>query len=293
MGNSLDWLLRFPPLLYVKTALESLLINIVATGPIPHHVALVMDGNRRYARLHRLETAEGHALGFESLKSILEVCYKAGVEVVTIYAFSIENFKRSKYEVDVLMELAKTNLLTLCQHGDIADQYDIRIKILGQKTLVNEEVQKVIDRAEEITKNNSKAVLNVCFPYTSRDEITRAISKLVERAESGELSEAEIEKLSIDDFENELMTAGCPDPDILIRTSGVERLSDFLLWQAGSSTAIKFIDVYWPQFNIWVFLPILIEWQIARCRELGTGIFSYFGTGGATKTPLTNGIKSK
>lgn len=293
MGNSLDWLLRFPPLLHLKTSLESLLINIVSTGPIPRHVALVMDGNRRYARLHRLETAEGHALGFDSLKSILEVCYKAGVEVVTIYAFSIENFKRSKYEVDVLMELAKSNLLTLCQHGDIADEYDIRIRILGQRNMVNEEVQSVIDRAEEMTKNNKKAVLNVCFPYTSRDEMTAAVANLVEKSEQGDLSESDIENLSITDFENELMTAGCPDPDILIRTSGVERLSDFLLWQVGSTTTIKFIDVYWPQFNVWIFLPILIEWQVEQCRELGTGIFSYFGnTRRAQESPKTNDIKT-
>lgn len=290
MGNSWDWLLRFPPLLHLKTSIESLLIKIVSTGPIPRHVSLVMDGNRRYARLHRLETAEGHALGFESLKSILEVCYKAGVEVVTIYAFSIENFKRSKYEVDVLMELAKSNLLTLCQHGDIADQYDIKIKILGQRGLVSEEVQKVIDRAEEMTKDNAGAILNVCFPYTSRDEITGAVASLVEKAELGELSESDIENLSVEDFEKELMTAGCPDPDIMIRTSGVERLSDFLLWQAGTTTSIKFIDVYWPEFNVWVFLPVLIEWQVNKCRELGTGIYAYLGT--RTK-PLVNGIKSK
>lgn len=277
MGNSLDWLLRFPPLLYLKTTLESILISALSTGPIPRHVALVMDGNRRYARRHRLETAEGHALGFESLKGILEVCYKAGVQVVTIYAFSIENFKRSKYEVDVLMELAKNNLLTLCQHGDIADQYDIKIRILGQRGLVSEDVQRVIQRAEEMTKGNGRATLNVCFPYTSRDEMTGAIASLVEQAESGALTTAQIEALDEYAFEKELMTAGCPDPDLMIRTSGVARLSDFLLWQAGTSTTIKFIDIFWPEFDLWVFLPILLEWQIEKSREMGTGIFSLLG----------------
>lgn len=277
MGNSLDWLLRFPPLLYCRNKLESLLIQTISTGPIPQHIALVMDGNRRYARTHRLETAEGHALGFESLKSILEVCYKAGVKVVTIYAFSIENFKRSKYEVDVLMDLAKSNLLTLCQHGDIADQYDIRIKILGQRALVSEDVQGVIARAEEMTMGNSRAMLNVCFPYTSRDEIASAVQTLVERAANGELSSSEIENLTEYDFEKELMTAGCPDPDIVIRTSGVERLSDFLLWQTGKDTMIKFVDVYWPEFNLWTFLPILLEWQVQTCREAGKGVFAFLG----------------
>ena len=274
MGNSLDWLLRFPPLLYVKNGFESLLISALSQGPIPRHISLVMDGNRRYARRHRLETAEGHALGFESLKAILEVCYKAGVEVVTIYAFSIENFKRSKYEVDVLMDLAKNNLLQLCQHGDIADQYDIRIKILGQRNLVAEDVRKVIERAESMTATNTRATLNVCFPYTSRDEMTAAVSSLVEKAETGGLSRAEIEHLSIHDFEEELMTVGCPDPDIMIRTSGVERLSDFLLWQSGQSTTIRFVDAYWPDFNLWTFLPILVEWQIKEAQESGNGLFA-------------------
>lgn len=276
MGNSLDWLLRFPPLVYFKNQVESWLITALATGPIPRHIALVMDGNRRYARLHRLETAEGHALGFESLKGILEVCYKAGVEVVTIYAFSIENFKRSKYEVDVLMDLAKNNLLQLCQHGDIADQYDIRIKILGQRSLVSDDVLKVIERAEKMTENNTRAILNVCFPYTSRDEITSAVAAFVERSENGELSTSQIEALDVEDFERELMTAGCPDPDILIRTSGVERLSDFLLWQAGNTTSIHFVDVFWPDFNLWTFLPIVLEWQLRHCQKAGTGIYSFF-----------------
>ena len=277
MGNSLDWLLRFPPLLWCKNKLESAVIQLLAAGPIPQHIALVMDGNRRYARTHRLETAEGHALGFESLKTILEVCYKAGVKVVTIYAFSIENFKRSKYEVDVLMDLAKSNLLTLCQHGDIADQYDIRIRILGQRALVSEDVQRVIQRAEEMTMGNSRATLNVCFPYTSRDEIASAVKALVERAGNGEMTASEIENLTEQDFEKHLMTAGCPDPDIVIRTSGVERLSDFLLWQTGKDTLIKFVDVYWPDFNLYTFLPILLEWQVQVCRESGQGIFSFFG----------------
>lgn len=287
MGNSLDWLLRFPPLLYLKNQLESLLVSALAVGPVPRHIALVMDGNRRYARLHCLETADGHALGFESLKGILEVCYKAGVEVVTIYAFSIENFKRSKYEVDVLMDLAKTNLLQLCQAGDIADQYDICIKILGQRSLVSEDVQSVIDRAESMTAGNKRATLNVCFPYTSRDEMARAISKFVERAETGTLSMAQIEQLKEAMFERELMTAGCPDPDIMIRTSGVERLSDFLLWQAGTKTTISFVNVFWPDFTLWKFLPILLEWQIAQCQRAGTGIFAPWSSFGAAKVKST------
>lgn len=276
MGNSLDWLLNFPPLQWARNQLEASLITAVKCGPIPEHVALVMDGNRRYARKMRLETAEGHALGFESLKGILEICYKAGVRYVTIYAFSIENFKRSKHEIDVLMDMAKTNLRQLCQHGDIAQQYDVRIKVLGRKDLLSEDVQEVVDQAEDLTKDNHRATLNICFPYTSRDEIATAVARLVDEAERGTLSADQIERLTARDFEERLMTAGCPPPDIWIRTSGVERLSDFLLWQStGPRTMVKFVQAFWPDFDLWTFLPIVVEWQMKRLAELGTGVLGY------------------
>ncbi|KAJ9632283.1 cis-prenyltransferase [Taxawa tesnikishii (nom. ined.)] len=138
-----------------------------------------MDGNRRYARNHKIETVEGHNLGFEALARILEVCYKSGVKVVTIYAFSIENFKRSRYEVDALMDMAKTKLTQLAQHGELLERYGARIQVLGQKELVRSDVLEAIDRAVDMTKDHKHAVLNVCFPYTSRNEITTAIRETV------------------------------------------------------------------------------------------------------------------
>ncbi|OLL23397.1 Dehydrodolichyl diphosphate syntase complex subunit [Neolecta irregularis DAH-3] len=187
-----------------------------------------MDGNRRYARSLRMDTAEGHSMGFESLKKILAVCYQMGVSSVTLYAFSIENFKRSKYEVDALMDIAKTSLMQLCQHGDMMDQYGCRIRILGQRGMISPDVLEFCNRAEEITKRNTKAILNVCFPYTSRAEITSALQSIVRSYENGHLDPETIDEQTV---EEHLFTQNSPPVDLLIRTSGVERLSDFLLWQ--------------------------------------------------------------
>jgi ditrans,polycis-polyprenyl diphosphate synthase len=314
-----------------------------------------MDGNRRFARSHKIETVEGHNLGFEALArvwkylpnytehlltfwQILEVCYKSGVKVVTVYAFSIENFKRSKYEVDALMEMAKIKLFQLAQHGELLDRYGASIRVLGQRELVKEDVLEAIDRAVELTKNNGEWVdlqwgsgqeltwiscaLNICFPYTSRDEITTAIRNTVEdyskplaaharpfsqtritqKIRSRNLSTSPLrassptpsstsdledsisssttlnpespptdsrenavypdpETITSETIGGHIFTAKDPPLDLLIRTSGVKRLSDFMLWQCHEDTEIVFLDCLWPEFDLWQFLPVLIEWQ--------------------------------
>lgn len=320
------WMLASPPVEWGINQLREMLIGALRQGPIPQHVAFVMDGNRRFARSHKIETVEGHNLGFEALARILEVCYKSGVKVVTVYAFSIENFKRSKYEVDALMEMAKVKLFQLSQHGDLLDRYGASVRILGQRDLVKPDVLEAIDKAVDMTKNNGDAVLNVCFPYTSRDEITTAIRSTVEdyskpltaqarpfsqtritqkirsknlttsasnstlRASSPTPSNAsdhddsvsssttlhpesppsdsregivypDPETITSDTIEDHLFTAGDPPLDLLIRTSGVKRLSDFMLWQCHEDTELVFLDCLWPEFDLWQFLPVLVEWQ--------------------------------
>lgn len=297
-----------------------------------------MDGNRRFARSHKIETVEGHNLGFEALARILEVCYKSGVKVVTVYAFSIENFKRSKYEVDALMEMAKTKLTQLAQHGALLDRYGAAIRVLGQRNLVRRDVLEAIDKAVTLTAGNKRAILNVCFPYTSRDEITTAVRNTVvtyskphppplkrpfsethisrnirarqlstvpedmaaPKSDSRSTSPSEsskdhdpsdIEQSSADStlmnsdkietsppavtyLDPETITAetltmnmfthDTPPLDLLIRTSGVERLSDFMLWQCHQNTSIVFLNCLWPEFDLWQFLPVLVEWQWQR-----------------------------
>ena len=127
-------------------------------GPVPQHVAFIMDGNRRYARSHNIETIEGHNRGFETLARILDICYKCGVKAVTVYAFSTENFNRPKYEVDGLMQLAKVKLAQLSQHGELLDRYGASVRILGEKYRIPPDVLEVCDRAVEMTKNNNEYV---------------------------------------------------------------------------------------------------------------------------------------
>lgn len=372
-----------------------------------------MDGNRRFAKNHKIEVVEGHNLGFEALAKILEVCYKIGVKCVTIYAFSIENFKRTKYEVDALMDMAKTKLSQLAQHGELLERYGAKMQFLGQKEMVRPDVLEAIEKAIALTSGNGRATLNICAPYTSRDEITTAIRNTVldftkpmrpvlkrpfsethiarnikarqlstvtendetngaEKSDSAAEEEAiaaynridniverylenldpdqsfdaptdtvldilrdhslsEEEKrsavdrtlnspISNTDFADlKALTAlldptasqdsstlnlstsdpttntslppntNYPDPetitedtitahtftgadtpplDLLIRTSGVERLSDFMLWQCHQDTEIVFLKCMWPEFDLWHFMPVLLEWQWQRRKGL-------------------------
>jgi hypothetical protein len=152
------FILESPPGEWALKQLRELLIGSLRQGPIPQHVAFEMDGNRRYARSHRMETVEGHHRGFEALARIMEVCYKCGVKVVTVYAFSIENFNRPKYEVEGLMELAKSKLEQLTSYGDILDRYGARVRVLGQREMIRDDVLEVVDKASARTRHNNKSV---------------------------------------------------------------------------------------------------------------------------------------
>jgi len=274
------------------------------------------------------------------------------VKVVTVYAFSIENFKRSKYEVDALMEMAKVKISQLSQHGDLLDRYGASVRVLGQRDLVKGDVLEAIDKAVDMTKNNTEwvfprsilikltfvsSILNICFPYTSRDEIVTAIKSTVDdftkplttqarpfsqtritqkilsrnlstsphgiRASSPTPSNVsdiddsmsstttlhpesspsdqegslypDPETITTDTLNDHLFTAGNPPLDLLIRTSGVKRLSDFMLWQCHESTELVFLDCLWPEFDLWQFLPVLVEWQWKQKHlEDGNGLKS-------------------
>ena len=299
-----------------------------------------MDGNRRFAKKSGTEALEGHNMGFEALARILEVCYKSGVKVVTIYAFSIENFKRSRYEVDGLMEMAKSKLLQILQHGDLLQKYGIGFRVLGDLSLLREDVLQEFTQAAAMTAGNGKAILNVCFPYTSREEIATAVrdtviefSKPLPQTQ-GSFSERHImrgirqrrlspsnfntdtsppslsrtpsssatsdhdgsvsssttlhpdtppahelsplrsinypdpESISVSSISKHLYTAGTPPLDLFVRTSGVERLSDFMLWQITDQTEVAFLDCLWPEFGLWHFLPVLLEWQRTKRKTM-------------------------
>jgi ditrans,polycis-polyprenyl diphosphate synthase len=254
----------FPVLDYVLQRGKSLLINVLRTGPVPQHIAIVMDGNRRFARKRRQETWEGHNAGFEALASILEFSYQVGVKAMTVFAFSIENFKRPPYEVEALMELVKSRLIQICENGDLVDQYGIRIQVIGDKSLLPEDVREVAERAESMTAKNSAATLNLCFPYTSRDDIATAIQNVVSLAEKDKIDPESIDEETL---QQNMYTRDSPPLDILIRTSGVERLSDFMLWESQRETMIEFVPTLWPDFNCWHLFKILLKWGYLRSSE--------------------------
>lgn len=282
------------------------------------------------------------------------------MKVVTIYAFSIENFKRSKFEVDALMDMAKVKLSQMAQHGDLLDRYGAKVRVLGRLDLLKPDVLAAVNKAVDLTSRNGDRVLNICFPYTSRDEITTAIRDTVEdyskparsangpartpfseshiayniraqtlgaktqdthsdaESSSAESSAPEEDPIFRNDHTNRvyesgssfsssttlhlqqegqhhksatngntsdvfispetisrqtltdhMLTKGTPPLDLLVRTSGVERLSDFMLWQCHENTEIVFLDVLWPEFDLWHFLPVLLGWQrrISKSRQ--------------------------
>ncbi|KAL7412089.1 putative undecaprenyl diphosphate synthase-domain-containing protein [Mrakia frigida] len=253
---------------WIYTLLSRLLLSVLASGPIPKHVAFVMDGNRRFAKLRNRRVIEGHEQGFESLKNVLEVCLRLHIECVTIFVFSIENFSRPPEEVNGLMEMARGRFHELALQGQLLDRYSVRVNIIGNVSLLPEDVQKSVREMEELTRHNTRCILNVCMPYTSRDEITTSIRTTVASDVDPSLITP---TLLTSNLPSNLL--GSPPLDILIRTSGVKRLSDFLLWQCSQSTQIYFVQPFWPEFGMWEMSKILLSWQRGR----------WFGGQGSTR----------
>lgn len=240
-------------------SVQNALLAVLAAGPIPQHIAFVMDGNRRYARSHHKRVQEGHADGFLALRRVLEICMRLNVRCVSAYAFAIENFKRTPEEVDALMSLAEEKLLEICQHGDLLGEYGVRLNVLGKTSLLPPRVQAVITKAEEMTRHNNRAILNLCMPYAARNDIAFAVDSTIEHA----IAEGWDREITEDDIAAHLMTAaaGSPPLDVLVRTSGVKRLSDYLLWQCSENTQLQFSSTYWPDFGLWDFVPIILDYQ--------------------------------
>ncbi|KAJ9075378.1 cis-prenyltransferase [Entomophthora muscae] len=232
---------------------QSICIKILKQGPIPRHVAFIMDGNRRYAQRHNIPISAGHFRGFQSLEKILESCMNLGVKAVTAYAFSIDNFNRTTEEVDALMNLAKERLEFFCTKSELIKHHQIRIKVIGKLSLLPDDVRAAAEKAMSFTECHKNALLTICFPYTSTDEMVNVLQQKL----------PSLDELTIDGVENSLYTSYAPPLDILIRTSGESRLSDFLLWQTSIQNAqIHFVDVAWPDFSLWTLLPIILSFQI-------------------------------
>ena len=209
---------------------------------MPQHIAIIMDGNRRWAKEKGIETKEGHKAGAENLENIAKYCNDIGIKYLTVYAFSTENWKRSKEEVSALMLLLKNYLKRFSKN---ANKEDIRIKILGDISNLEDGLKKSIEEAVERTKNGTGLTLNIAFNYGGRNEITNAVKKIALKVKNNELN---IEDINEDLVAQNMYTEDQPDPDLLIRPGGELRTSNFLPWQLVYSE-FYFTDKYWPDFK--------------------------------------------
>lgn len=209
---------------------------------LPKHIAIIMDGNRRWAKNKGLPISLGHKEGAKTLEKIVRYANKIGIKYITVYAFSTENWKRTEEEVSALMNLFQSYL---DDYSKRADSENIKVKIIGSKKGLSEKMKKSIEKCMERTKQNTGITFNIALNYGGRDEIVNAVKSIAEKIEQKEISINEITEQTISD---NLYTKNQPDPDILIRTSGELRLSNFLPWQL-VYTEFIFVEKNWPDFN--------------------------------------------
>jgi undecaprenyl diphosphate synthase len=210
--------------------------------PPPNHVAIIMDGNRRWARARGMPPAYGHRRGAEAVRKAVEACAKEGIRYLTLYAFSSENWRRPAGEVGELMELLrsflKKEIAELCRNG-------IQLRVIGDRSGLAPDIRALIEEAETRSRDNQRVVVTMALNYGSRHEIVEAARRLAAEARAGRLDPAAIDEHL---FSAQLSTAGVPDPDLLIRTSGEQRISNFLLWQV-AYTELVFLPFRWPDFS--------------------------------------------
>lgn len=209
---------------------------------VPQHIAIILDGNGRWAKAKGMPRNYGHAQGSKNVEKICEEAWRMGIKYLTVYAFSTENWNRPKAEVDALMTLLRNYMKTCLK---TAAKNDMKIRVIGDKKPLDEDIKKRIEELEEATKNNGGLNFTIALNYGSRDEMIRAARKMGQDCAEGKLNPEEITE---EVFSSYLDTAGIPDPDLLIRTSGEQRLSNYLLWQL-AYTEFYFTDVPWPDFN--------------------------------------------
>ena len=212
------------------------------TRKIPNHIAIILDGNRRWARNKNIPTLQGHTAGAKNLERIANYCSKIGVKYLTVYAFSTENWKREKEEVDYLMKLFAKYISDFDRKFKDATA---RIRLAGEISRLPEDLQEKVRDIEERTKNNTGLTVNLCINYGGREELVNATKLLAERVKKGEIN---IEDITEDMISQNLRTGDAPDPDLFIRPGGEIRLSGFLLWQS-SYSELYFADPLWPDFN--------------------------------------------
>ncbi len=229
---------------------------------MPKHIAIIMDGNRRWAKAKNLDGSLGHKKGAEVLETVAKYCNKIGLEALTVYAFSTENWKRTKEEVGAILLLLNMYLDKFLKTADLEN---IKLRVIGDRDKnMPEEIKAKMIKMEEKTKNNTGLKFNIAFNYGGRDEIVKATQKIAKLVKDGNL---DIEDITEETISNNLYTAGLPDPDLVIRTSGELRTSNFLPWQITYSE-FMFLDKYWPDFTT-NDIDVAIEEFSKRHRRVG------------------------
>jgi len=235
--------------------------QILQKGNVPKHIAIIMDGNGRWAKKRGLPRIAGHKKGVDSVREIVKLCPELGVEILTLYTFSMENWNRPKIEISALMSLL---INTIKNEINELMKNNVKVNVIGVLSNLPEKARKAMEVGIERTKNNSGLILNLALSYSSRVEIIDMIKKIAEKIKNNEI---DIESINERLISETLYTSGLKDPDLLIRTSGVSRISNFLLWQL-AYTEIYITDVLWPDFRTREFYKAIIDYQ-NRERRFG------------------------
>ncbi len=256
---------RFLSVIGAYKAYQKWLYYQIRNGEKPEHIAIILDGNRRWANEQELNPWLGHRQGAETVEKLLDWCQMIGVKFVTLYTFSTENFRRPSGEIEEIMHIAEEKFRKLLTDERIHGNR-VHVKVIGRVNLLPESLQKLIADVEKATESYDNQFLNFAFAYGGRAEIVDAAKAIAEKVKAGELS---VDAVDEEVFEQYLYTSHMPkDPDMIIRTSGEERLSGFLLWQAAYSELL-FLDVYWPDFRLIDLLRAIRTFQ-RRKRRFGT-----------------------
>ena len=227
---------------------------------LPKHIAIIMDGNGRWAKRRGLPRSAGHARGADRFTKIVRFCGEMGISYITVYAFSTENWSRPKEEVENLMRLLAEYIERAYKELDDC----VRVRIIGERDMLSPELLQKVETLEAYTKDRTGTILNIALSYGSRQEILHAAKACAERVKKGEIQSADI---TMEMLESELYTAGQPDPDLIIRPSGEQRISNFLLWQAAYSE-FWYSNVLWPSFKTSHLMKAIAEFQ-SRNRRYG------------------------
>jgi len=228
---------------------------------IPEHIAIILDGNGRWAKKRLLPRNMGHKAGAKNVEDIIEIAADMGVRYLTVYAFSTENWNRPQDEVDALMKLLRNYLVDCIKR---ANKNNMRVRVIGERTRLSEDIREKIEELEEASKDNTGITFTIALNYGSRDEIARAVKAIASDCKEGKIDVSNITESVISDY---LDTRDIPDPDLLIRTSGEQRLSNYLLWQL-AYTEFYFTDVFWPDFNKEELTKAIVKYN-GRDRRFG------------------------